>query len=277
VKYFRPENQRQLFDLLAEFSPAKRTLLAGGTDLMPRYENGLSLPENLIDLKKISDFIGITEADTEIVIGSLTSIETLKNSSLIHDHFHALWQATNQFAGVQIRHRATLGGNICNASPAGDTLPALYAHEASVRLISSSGQSELPIGDFITGPGTTALRKGEILQAVILPKRSGFSTFYKLGLRQAMAISVLNFAVVGTINSHGFSQLKIAAGAVAPTVKYLDQFTEAVKNNGKAIEDLIDLVDQDIAPIDDIRATGNYRRRVLKNVLAFTLTGLLNK
>ncbi|NQU28606.1 MAG: FAD binding domain-containing protein, partial [Candidatus Marinimicrobia bacterium] len=185
MKYFRPENQRQLFDLLAEFSPAKRTLLAGGTDLMPRYENGLSLPENLIDLKKISDFIGITEADTEIVIGSLTSIETLKNSSLIHDHFHALWQATNQFAGVQIRHRATLGGNICNASPAGDTLPALYAHEASVRLISSSSQSELPIGDFITGPGTTALRKGEILQAVILPKRSGFSTFYKLGLRQA--------------------------------------------------------------------------------------------
>ena len=276
MKYFRPENQTQLFDLLSEFPPAQRTLLAGGTDLMSRYENGLSLPENLIDLKKLSDFMGITETDTEVEIGALTSIESLKKSSLIHDLFHALWQATSQFAGVQIRHRATLGGNICNASPAGDTLPALYTHEARLRLISYDGQRELAIGDFITGPGTTALQDSEILQAVILPKNSGFSTFYKLGLRQAMAISAVNFAAVGTINSHGFSQLKIAAGAVAPTVKYLNHFAEAAQNNSNTIDDIIDLVEHDISPIDDIRASANYRRRALKNLLIFTLTEMLS-
>ncbi|MFH1852469.1 MAG: FAD binding domain-containing protein [Candidatus Neomarinimicrobiota bacterium] len=277
MKYYRPETTAQLFTLLTDIPANRRTLLAGGTDLLPRYENGSALPDNLIDLKKIPDFCGITEFSDRIEIGALTTIEILKNNALVRDHFHGLWLATTQFAGVQIRHRATLGGNIVNASPAGDTLPALYAHRAKLRLIGPTAEREVAIADFISGPGKTITREDEILQAVILPKSAGFSTFYKLGLRQTMAISVVNFALVGKIMSGGFTNLTIAAGAVAPTVKYLFRFSTTVVQEGRSLGDSIDLVDADIAPIDDIRASADYRRRALKNVLVFTLQELVNK
>ncbi|NQT97580.1 MAG: xanthine dehydrogenase family protein subunit M [Candidatus Marinimicrobia bacterium] len=279
MKYYRPVSEPELLDLLGTLDQSNYTLLAGGTDLMPRFESGMELPLHLVDLKGIDCFSGINDRGDNIEIGSLTTIDALRKSDLIHQSFQALWQATDQFAATQIRNRATIGGNICNASPAGDTLPPLYAYQAQVRIIGPAGERQVPIADFISGPGKTALNPSEILFSVILPKAAGFSTFYKLGLRQAMAVSVINFAVVAVVDREKkvFNKLTIAAGSVAPTVKYLNKLAGALQNNGNGIDGIIDLVDQDISPIDDIRATAAYRRKALKNILAFTLKELVNK
>ncbi len=260
MKYYRPKTINELYSI----SEQDFTLFAGGTDLIPRYEGGQKLPGAIVDLKILSDFTGIKMVGDNIEIGAGTSIEELKNNDLIKTHFNALYQSTLDFGSVQIRNRATIGGNICNASPAGDTLPALYAFNATVLLYHKSGERTLSLDDFILGPGKTALKDGEILQTVILPLTSSNSMFYKLGLREAMAISVINFAIVYNKN-----ELSIAIGAVAPTI---------IKLNGLeklSVDQILEKVTSAISPIDDIRATANYRRKALQNMLRFELSKII--
>lgn len=275
MKYLRPASTDEFLTLLQEIPTAERMLLAGGTDLLPRFENGMDLPAILIDLKHLSELTSIREFSDRIEIGALTTIEEINRHPLIGKEFAALAQAAGQFAGVQIRHRATIGGNICNASPAGDTLPGLYAHGARLRLVSIVGHREIPIAEFVTGPGQTTLRGNEILERIILPRSAGYSTFYKLGLRQSMAIAVFNFAISGKLENDRFSHLRIAVGAVAPTVIYLEPFTDAILSGADPAE-AVNLVDGNIAPINDIRASASYRRRALKNVLIYTLEEMLD-
>ena len=187
-----------------------------------------------------------------------------KNNNLIKIHFNALWQSTTDFGSVQIRNRATIGGNICNASPAGDTLPALYAFNAKILLQNKNYSRIIPIDEFILGPGKTAINNGEILQAVILPFTSSKSIFYKLGLREAMAISVINFAIV-----HNKNELTVALGSVAPTIIKLIGLE---KSN---IHQILKNIDNAVSPIDDIRATAQYRRKALQNMLRFELSKIV--
>ena len=260
MKYYRPKTFNELYSI----SEQDFTLFAGGTDLIPRYERGHKLPVAIVDLKKLSDFTGIKMVGDNIEIGAGTSIEEIKCSAIIKKHFNALWQATTDFGSVQIRNRATLGGNICNASPAGDTLPALFAFNATVLLYNKSGERTLPLDEFILGPGKTSIKNGEILQTVILPLKSSNSMFYKLGLREAMAISVVNFAIVYEKN-----ELSIAIGAVAPTIINLSGLEKL------SVDQILEKVDSAISPIDDIRATANYRRKALQNILRFELSKII--
>ncbi len=277
MKYYSPRDTSDISQILSDLPLEGIVFLAGGTDLMPRWEQGTPLPNQLIDLKKINGLTGIQERDNEITIGALTTVQDIKDSKLIQNNFTALSDAASQFAGMQIRHRATIGGNICNASPAGDLLPGLYAHNADVSLIGPAGERQMPISEFILGPGETNIRPQEILMSIKLPLWKVNSSFYKLGLRQTMAISVVNFAIVSRLNSSGsFSELTVAAGAVAPTVVYLDGFAGAIVD-GRAVEEAIELVDDDINPIDDIRASAEYRRTAVKNVLKYLIRHELHK
>lgn len=277
MKYYSPRDTSDISQILSDLPLEGIVFLAGGTDLMPRWEQGTPLPNQLIDLKKISGLTGIQERNNEITIGALTTVQDIKDSKLIQNNFTALSDAASQFAGMQIRHRATIGGNICNASPAGDLLPGLYAHGARVTLLGPDGERQMPISEFILGPGEIDIRPQEILMSIKLPLRKVNSSFYKLGLRQTMAISVVNFAVVSRLNSSGsFSELTVAAGAVAPTVVYLDGFTGAIVD-GRSVEEAIELVDDDINPIDDIRASAEYRRTAVKNVLKYFIRHELHK
>ncbi len=247
------------------------SILAGGTDLMPRWEqNKRLMPDVLIDIKKMGELFGIRENENEIIIGALTTIQDIKKSKLIYNEFSSLSEAARQFAGVQIRHRATIGGNICNASPAGDLLPGLYAHHAEIQLIGPNGHRLIPVSDFIVGPGKTVMEPEEIVSEIHLPRKGEKSLFYKLGLRRSMAIAVVNFAVVYNTNpDNSFTSLNITAGAVAPTIVFLKSFSDAIMN-GVPLDEAIRFVEKDISPINDIRATANYRRTVLKNVLKYT-------
>lgn len=247
------------------------SILAGGTDLIPRWEqNKRLMPDVLIDIKKIDELSGIRENEDEIIIGALTTIQDIKSSKLIRKEFGAIFEAATQFAGVQIRHRATIGGNICNASPAADLLPGLYAHQAEIQLIGPGGHRFIPVSNFIVGPGETVMESEEIVSDIHLPRKGKKSLFYKLGLRRSMAIAVVNFAIVYDTNlDNSFTSLNITAGAVAPTIVFLKSFSDAIMN-GVPLDEAIRLVDKDISPINDIRATANYRRTSLKNVLKYT-------
>ncbi len=270
MKYYTPRNTGDLSQMLSDLPQDSTSFIAGGTDLMPLWEQeSLLLPNYLVDLKKMTGLAGIHESNGEIKIGALTTVQDILNTKLIEDKFTALSDAASQFAGVQIRNRATIGGNICNASPAGDLLPGLYAHNAMITLLGPDGERQMPISEFITGPGETKLQPLEVLTTISLPVREEYSLFYKLGLRQSMAISVVNVAIVYEKNSDRLlKSLTVAAGAVAPTVATLDRFSKAVME-GIDLDEAIKLVDDNIAPIDDIRATADYRSKALKNVLHF--------
>ncbi|MBC8214449.1 MAG: FAD binding domain-containing protein [Candidatus Marinimicrobia bacterium] len=264
MNYFSPNSISELFNLFESIK--NYTILVGGTDLMPGFENGTPLPENLIDLKNISDLSEIRETTEEIEIGALTTVTELQKNLVIHKYFNALWQATKEFAGVQIRNRATIGGNICNASPSGDLLTPLYSFGAKLKLIRSKSERIVPIENIITNPGEIALNNGEILQSVILPKTDFQSLFIKLGLRESMAISVVNFAIVYKKNCDNFEHLSIFAGAVAPTIIRLKTLENVLLDNPKT-DITANLIVPDISPISDIRASANYREQVLVNLL----------
>ena len=186
---------------------------------------------------------------------------------MIKSEFGALHEAAHDFAGAQIRHRGTLGGNICNASPAGDLLPALYAFDARLEVLGQKKRRQIAVRDFIRGPGQTELEQGEVLAGVEIRRRGVESHFVKVGLRASMAISVLNFAVVYRRENKVFTELHIAAGAVAPTVVLLETFCRAFLKQPEDLKSQLNLIDETIAPMDDIRASASYRRKVLKNLI----------
>ena len=274
MKYFRPKNIAEYFEYIQPLGEGEFTILAGGTDLVPRYDQGRSLPKYLIDIKRIEELYGIYEWDDEVEIGASTTIEDLKRSASITSSFNALGMAVADFAGAQIRSRATIGGNICNASPAGDTLPALYVFNAELKILGAECERTVPIHSFIKNPGDVGLKHGELLKSIILPKVSHRSYFVKLGLRQAMAISVVNFALAYSMEKGNFTHLSIAVGSCAPTVVYLKKFADALLDNPPELNGAIELVDEDISPISDIRGSAEYRRTVLKNLLKYTITSI---
>ncbi|MFQ6610508.1 MAG: FAD binding domain-containing protein [Fidelibacterota bacterium] len=266
----------ELFSITSRLSHEEYILLAGGTDLVPRFKLLRQFPSHLIDIKHLTMFRGIAEYENEIVIGALTDLESIRTHGGLKTQFPALTQAADEFAGIQIRHRATIGGNICNASPAGDLLPGLYAANASLSIRSGSGSRTIPIGDFITGPGKTRLNPGELVTSIHIPRTSRKSMFYKLGLRQSMAISVVNLAVTWDGNAKEPGEFIIAAGSVAPTVVFLKKFTDALNKNNRDLTSLLPFIDQDIFPITDIRASETYRRKVLKNIVKFEIKKILD-
>lgn len=275
MRYSRPQSMDELLRHLCSARGDTCVLLAGGTDLMPRFEGGRPYPAELVDVKGVPDLNGLVKKKDHFEIGALTTLEELKRSSDVRKHLTALAEAADEFAAVQIRHRATVGGNLVNASPAGDTIPPLVALGAKLHIVGREGERVVSIAQFTQGPGKTVLETGEVLKSIEVPFNGGISRFVKLGLRRAMAISVVNFAVSCKVGKNGFTSLRIAAGAVAPTIVTLDEYAEAVVADPKAIDRDIDLVDRSISPIDDLRASGSYRRKALKNLVKHTLHQLL--
>ncbi|NOZ07649.1 MAG: hypothetical protein GXO91_02075 [FCB group bacterium] len=275
--YLQPENLQTYFELTAKTGLSDSLLLAGGTDLMPRFERGEALPATLIDLKKIPHLKSIRETRDGIEIGALTTVEDLRRHARVTSKFAALQAACEKFAGLQIRHRATVGGNICNASPAGDLLPGLLAFGAEIILESSQGSRVLPLEDFLLGPGRTALRPDELLSTVRLKDYGAQSEFHKLGLRRTMAISVVNCALVYRKTGAAVEFISITAGAVAPTVVSLNRFTEELNRDPDNLAEHLAIIDSEIAPITDIRASAAYRRKALKNILQFAILSILKK
>jgi xanthine dehydrogenase FAD-binding subunit len=257
------------------------TVLAGGTDLMVQLRSGkLRAGPVLMNIRHLPELKGIAEADGVVRIGALVTITELLASPLVRARLGLLWQACDHFASDQIRNAGTLGGNICNASPAGDTLVPLLALDATVVLASRPDAAlatrRVPLGSFLVGPGRTARAPGELLVAVEMPlPPSGFvGEFYKHGARPALDIATISLAVGARRDGRVLRDVRVAFGAVAPTPIRAPR-TEALLEAHAADAATVDAAAQaalaEIHPISDVRASDWYRRELVRNMLKRTL------
>ncbi len=240
--------------------------MAGCTDLYVSLNFGTLKDARFLNLWRLSTLRTIEMRGGLISIGALATHTDLIRSPLVRRRVPMLASAAREVGGVQIQNRGTIGGNVANASPAGDTLPVLAAAEATVVLRSAAGTRRIPFTQFYTGYRQTVRRPDELIVALEIPAIRGRQCFRKVGTRAAQAISkVVVAAVVG-------DRPRIALGSVAPTVVRATR-TEAALAAGASIEDAQQTLVAEIAPIDDIRSTAEYRRRVAANLLALFWNG----
>ena len=256
------------------------TLFAGGTDLMLQTRSGArTFNPLLVNLRRIPELRGITCTGGEIRVGALTTVSDILGNGLIRERAAILADTADCFASGQVRNSATLGGNICNASPAGDMIIPLILLDAGVDLASWSGGKVtgrgVPVVDFFTGPGRTRMEDGEILTGFRFPvPRDGFTArFRKFGTRPALDIAVVSVGIAGVKEDGVLRDVRVAYGAVAP-VPLRGRGTEAVLE-GQALDDVkiakaAEAAMEDISPISDVRASAWYRKELVR-----TLTGRL--
>jgi len=240
--------------------------MAGCTDLYVSLNFGTLKEARFLNLWRLSALRTIEMRGGLLSIGALATHTDLIRSALVRRRVPMLAAAAREVGGVQIQNRGTIGGNVANASPAGDTLPVLAAAEATVVLRSAAGTRRIPFTQFYTGYRQTVRRPDELIVALEIPAIRGRQCFRKVGTRAAQAISkVVVAAVVG-------DRPRLALGSVAPTVVRATR-TEAALAAGASIEDAQQTLAAEIAPIDDIRSTAEYRRRVAVNLLALFWNG----
>ena len=235
--------------------------LAGCTDLYVGFHFGSVRDERFLDLSGLRALRGIRLHGGALVIGALTTYAELIRSPLVRRRLPMLIAASREVGSPQIQNRGTLGGNVANASPAGDTLPVLAVAEATVVLCSVDGERRVPFGSFYTGYRKTVMRPDELIVAIEVPRVEGRQWFRKVGTRAAQAISKVVMAAVRA------PQPRVALGSVAPTVVRVPR-TEAVLARGGSLAEAQAVLLDEIAPIDDLRSTAAYRRRVSANLLA---------
>jgi xanthine dehydrogenase FAD-binding subunit len=277
--YFAPRHLNEALDVLRA---GEATILAGGTDVMPQSESGkVPLRKTLVNIRRIGELTGIALAKNEIRIGALTTITEMMTNDLIRKHFPILVEAGDHFASEQIRNAGTLGGNVCNASPAGDTLVPLLALGAVVELAAKPNgpveTSTTPLGSFLVGPGKTRREPGELLVAIRIPVPAvdQIQRFYKFGTRPALDISAIAIGLAAVKTKGVLSHVRLAYGAVAP-VPMRGSKTEAVLEGKKLTPQLIEQAAQaaheEVKPISDVRASDWYRRELMHNIVKRMLT-----
>jgi xanthine dehydrogenase FAD-binding subunit len=261
-------------DTVRRFVRYSRTLwfLADGTDLFVQYRAGRIEPPSVICLERIRGFSGIQTTANGIRIGAGTCLTELVENSLIKDRLGVLHQACESLRSPLIRNMATLGGNICTASPAGDTLPALYVLGACLELVSPEGSRTIPIRDFIKGPGQTGLKRQELLWGMIIPVPEGYGIhhFEKVGQRRALAIAIASLAALVKLEADVVQDIRLAWGSVGPVIIQNREIEKALIGKPLSLTDLekaAEMVRQAVSPISDIRASENYRRTVSGNLL----------
>jgi CO/xanthine dehydrogenase FAD-binding subunit len=238
--------------------------MAGCTDLYVSLNFGTLSSTRFLNLWGLDELRSIALRDGLVSIGALCSYTDIIRSRAVRARLPMLVAAAREIGGPQIQNRGTLGGNIANASPAGDTLPVLAVADAVIVIASSAGTRRVPFVEFYTGYRRTVLAANELILAVEVPRVRGRQWFRKVGTRAAQAISKV---VMAAIDDSGGEPARIALGSVGPTVLRLPS-TEAALAAGALIDEAQRTLLDEIAPIDDVRSTAEYRRRVAANLLA---------
>jgi aerobic carbon-monoxide dehydrogenase medium subunit len=254
----------------------KAKVFAGGTDLLPLMKQKLWAPDLLIDLKGIP---GAGEIDYHpgggVKIGGLATMESIETSAIIRKNFRVLADAAGTLGSSQVRHRATLGGNLCHASPAAEMAPSLIALGARVGIIGSEGERWIPLEEFFVSPGETALQKTELLTSVRVPPilpRTGCA-YLKHSIRKAMDPGIVNVAALLTLDAakEKCLEARIVLGAVAPTVMRARKAEDRLKGkkiDAAAVEEAARLASEEARPITDVRASAEYRREMVEALTA---------
>jgi CO/xanthine dehydrogenase FAD-binding subunit len=267
-----PGNLQAVLSLLAG-EPAQWLPIAGGTDVMVLYSAGKLPNRNLINIWNIPELRQIEVFADRIRIGAACTYTALRAHEIVSREFPLLATAASWTGGIANQNRGTLGGNIANASPAADSLPALLVYDAELTMISVRGERRVTYRHFHSGYKQTALAADELIRDISLPRRFAgyFSHARKVGARNAQAISKVCLAALGQIANGTIRDVRLALGSVAPVPLRLNE-TERVLTGKKIDSSLIETarksVVNEIRPIDDIRSTARYRAAVAGNLVA---------
>lgn len=258
LSLLEPRSVREALAMLRDEGPL--VPLAGCTDVYVALNFGTSKDTRFLNLWPLDELRKIEVRNGVLSIGALATYTQMIRSPLVRKRVPILGAASREIGGLQIQNRGTLGGNVANASPAGDTLPVLAVADAVIVLKSAGQTRRVPFNSFYTGYRKTVKRPDEIIAAVEIPSVPGRQWFRKVGTRAAQAISKVVMAAVRA------PRPRIALGSVAPTVIRLPE-TEALLAAGGSIADARETLAREIQPIDDLRSTAAYRRRVSGNLL----------
>ncbi len=278
--YVRPDNLAGALDALAD-APEGTRVLAGGTDLMVHLRAGKRFPR-LVNVARVSELQALRVWGGALEVGAGVTVARLLRDAEVRRHAALLWQAADRFASPLVRSRATVGGNLVNASPAADLTLALLALDARVELVSrAGGVRSLGVDELVLGPGKTALGAGELVRTVRVPlaKPTAFHHFEKSGPRPALEISVAAVAVALRIEDGRVVEPRIACGAVAPVplrVVPAEQVLAGRELTPALIEEAALAAAKVVRPIDDVRATALYRRRLVAAFVRRSLTAALD-
>jgi len=274
-EYHAAHDLEEALELAERFGTRKR-FLCGGTDLTVRLKEGLIKEDIIIDLSRVEELHFVREESGVVRIGAGATHADVCGSSILLEHGRALALASSRVGGPQIRNMGTVGGNVANASPAGDTIPALIVLDAVVTIASRAGTREVPVIDFFTGPGRSVLAADELVSELHFPATgpNELTGFGKLGSRKAMTISTANVAFYFRVGSNRrIAEARIAFGSVAPTVvrahKTEQMFCQLPPVlSWDAIRGAAQMAWKEVAPIDDLRATAVYRKEAVVGLLA---------
>lgn len=279
--YFSPTTLAEASELLARYRGEARAV-AGGTDLLLKMKAGKLSPRAIVNIKRIPD-LRVLAFDSQLTLGALTTLEELRCAPIIRKHYPAVAVACASMASVQIRNLATLGGNLCNAAPSADLAPIFIALNASARIAGPRGERRVALEEFFTGPGKTVLAGDELLVALETPPPAGPATYLKLSPRAHMDIAVVGVGLA----LHGYNPLaqqcesaRVVLGAVAP-VPIRARRAEAELTAGPLTFDRVERAArfsaEEARPIDDVRGSAGYRRRMVQVMTRRGLVELLGQ
>lgn len=238
--------------------------IAGGTDIVPTFKDLGSKPVQLVDLGLIGELNGVEEEDGRILIGPTTTHAQILASKLIEEVAPALHDAARWIGSVQIRNRGTIGGNLCNASPAADSAPPLLVHGTEAHICSLEEGHWIPLQELFKGPKITVLEKNEILGGLRFHAvRGAGSSFQRIGRRKGFTLSVVNAAVYAEKDGERLKEVRIALGSVAPTpirAPTVENSIRGMKMSEALVEEAANTCVELAKPIDDVRGTAEYRR-----------------
>jgi aerobic carbon-monoxide dehydrogenase medium subunit len=276
MDYFEPKSVDEALSLLAKYGEQAK-VIAGGTDVMVdiKYKEE---PGCLVNIKKIPGLNSIQENGGSLRIGPLTTIRTIETSTVVRDKLPVLWESCHQFASLQIRHTATIGGNICRASPSGETLAPLLVLEAKAKIAFSDGEKTEPFTSFFQGPGKSSVGSKGLLTGIDVsyPAPSSRGVYLKHAVRGAMDIAMVGVAVLVTPDAgkNSFQDVCIGLGAVAPTPIRATK-TEAMLRgkplNAALVKEAAAMAASESSPISDQRSSAENRRWIVE---ALTRRGL---
>lgn len=277
ASYVRPTSLAEALEHLSAANMNAPVILAGGTDFYP-VRVGRAIDDDILDLTGIGDLRGISESVEGWRIGATTTWTEVATADL-PPLFDALRAAARVIGGVQIQNAGTVGGNLCNASPAADSVPPLLAMRARVELQAADGKRDVNLSEFITGNRRTVLKRGELLSAVLIPKpkKDAQSIFLKLGAREYLVISIAMVAIMLEVDNGVVSSASVAVGACSAVAQRLP-FLEAELIGRRLNTALANRVQaslfDNLSPIDDIRANAGYRREAAETLVRRALVAL---
>jgi len=265
-KYISPKTKEEVLQILKQ-EKSEACLVAGCSNVLPYIKDKIISKKLLLDISDIEELNYIKKSEGKLYIGAGTTISDLINSKIIREECNILYQTAEQFADPIIRNSATIGGNLADASPAADIAPPLLVLDAVLEVESMDEKREISLKDFFVGPRKTVLHDDEMITSIRIKDNSinknGY--FIKLGLRQAMAISLATVALILEVEKDKIADVRIAMGSIAPIPLRLikvERFLKNKKINDELIEEAVKKVRVEVKPIGDVRASAEYRRYV---------------